>query len=174
MSQKFAWLPVKDADLATLKRELCVAPEYEDKAVAKFQKFCTDNYFDKYGLAAHPNPLTLKSVLAGSDIQELFTTPGEEWFFTLETKEPGFLMDHAPCMFQNSKTGRRCYVTQPYLPMCGNNSRDAKAERQAWMKHLETWAKDVMGVKYKVLDQSSWYFSDTVLVVFYLDGNIVS
>ena len=27
MSQKFAWLPVKDADLATLKRELCVAPE---------------------------------------------------------------------------------------------------------------------------------------------------
>lgn len=41
------------------------------------------------------------------------------------------------------------------------------------MKHLETWAKDVMGVKYKVLDQSSWYFSDTVLVVFYLDGDIV-
>ena len=173
MSQKFAWLPVKDADLATLKRELCVAPEYEDKTVAKFQKFCTDNDFDQYGLAAHPNPLTLKSVLAGSDIQELFTTPGEEWFFTLETKEPGFLMDHAPCMFQNSKTGPRCYVTQPYLPMCGNNSRDAKAERQAWMKHLETWAKDVMGVKYKVLDQSSWYFSDTVLVVFYLDGDIV-
>ena len=66
MSQKFAWLPVKDADLATLKRELCVAPEYEDKAVAKFQKFCTDNDFDQYGLAAHPNPLTLKSVLAGS------------------------------------------------------------------------------------------------------------
>ena len=97
MSQKFAWLPVKDADLATLKRELCVAPEYEDKTVAKFQKFCTDNDFDQYGLAAHPNPLTLKSVLAGSDIQELFTTPGEEWFFTLETKEPGFLMDHAPC-----------------------------------------------------------------------------
>ena len=52
MSQKFAWLPVKDADLATLKRELCVAPEYEDKAVAKFQKFCTDNDFDQYGLAA--------------------------------------------------------------------------------------------------------------------------
>ena len=47
MSQKFAWLPVKDADLATLKRELCVAPEYEDKTVAKFQKFCTDNDFDQ-------------------------------------------------------------------------------------------------------------------------------
>ena len=39
---------------------------------------------------------------------------------------------------------------------------------------IKYWAKDVMGVKYKVLDQSSWYFSDTVLVVFYLDGNIVS
>lgn len=48
MSQKFAWLPVKDADLATLKRELCVAPEYEDKTVAKFQKFCTDNDFDQF------------------------------------------------------------------------------------------------------------------------------
>lgn len=54
MSQKFAWLPVKDAGLATLRRELCVAPEYEDKAVAKLQKFSTGNDFDQYGLAAHP------------------------------------------------------------------------------------------------------------------------
>lgn len=171
--QKFSWLPVKDANLATLKRVLSVAPETESEAVAKFQKFCSDNGFDEYGLAAHINPLKLKAVLAGGHVEELFERLDAEEALRMDKKEPGLLMDHAPCLFRNSKTNRRCFVTQPYLPLYKSQSANAQEERRFWLEKLDSWAKDIMGVQCKVLYHGSWYFSDTILVVFYMDGDII-
>ena len=170
--RKFPWHAVKDADLAALKRDLRVAPEYEDHAVAKFQKFCADNGFDEYGLAHPLNSAKIKRVLSGEPAELLYERPEtEEW--DILDHEPGTLMDHAPCLFQNSKTGRRCLVAQPYLPVYHLHDEQAKREQKEWLDWVHSWASDYLGVKCKVLYNSSYYYSDTLLVAFYLDGDIV-
>lgn len=170
--RKFAWHSVMDADLAALKRDLCVAPEYEGCAVDKFQKFCTDNGFDEYGLAHPLNPAKLKRVLSGEPAELIYERPEtEEW--DILDHEPGMLMDHAPCLFQNSKTGRRCLVAQPYLPVYHLHDEGAKREQEEWLGRVHSWANDCLGVKCKVLYNSSYYYSGTLLVVFYLDGVII-
>ena len=83
------------------------------------------------------------------------------------------LMDHAPCLFRSSKTNRKCLVTQPYLPLYHLHDHDAKKTRARWLKQLEDWATKDLGIKYKVLPDSSYYFSGTVLIAFYVDGDIV-
>lgn len=170
--RKFPWHAVKDADLAALKRDLRVAPEYEDHTVAKFQKFCADNGFDEYGLAHPLNSAKIKKVLSGEPAELLYERPEtEEW--DILDHEPGTLMDHAPCLFQNSKTGRRCLVAQPYLPVYHLHDEQARREQKEWLDRVHYWASDYLGVKIKVLYNSSYYYSDTLLVAFYLDGDIV-
>lgn len=170
--RKFEWHAVKDADLSALKRILRVAPEYEGYAVAKFQKFCTDNGFDEYGLAHPINPAKLKRVLDGEPAELIFDRPeGEEW--DLFDHVPNMLMDHAPCLFRSSETNRLCLVTQPYLPLYHLHDEDAKRRQAEWLSQLDSWATNDLGVKYKVLPNSSYYYSDTLLVAFYVEGDIV-
>lgn len=171
-NRKFEWYAVKDADLSALKRILRVAPEYEGYAVAKFQKFCTDNGFDEYGLAHPINPAKLKRVLAGEPAELIFDRPeGEEW--DLFDHVPSMLMDHAPCLFRSSEANRLCLVTQPYLPLYHLHDEDAKRRQAAWLSQLDSWASNDLGVKCKVLPNSSYYYSDTLLVAFYVEGDIV-
>ena len=170
--REFEWKAVREANLAALKHDLCVAPEHEDCAVAKFQKFCADNGFDEYGLAHPCNLARLKGILSGEPAERMFKKPeGAEW--DLLDNVPLNLMDHAPCLFRSSKTNRKCLVTQPYLPLYHLHDHDAKKTRTRWLKQLEDWATKDLGIKYKVLPDSSYYFSGTVLIAFYVDGDIV-
>ena len=169
--RKFEWKSVKDANLTVLKRNLCVAPEYEDCAVAKFQKFCTDNGFDEYGLAHPCNLAKLKDILSDEPAERMFEKPeGAEW--DLLDNVPDALMDHAPCIFRNSKTDRRCLVTQPYLPLGHLHDDESKRIQERWLKQLDDWAK-ALGVECKILYNGSYYYKDTLLVVFYMGGEII-
>lgn len=60
-----------------------------------------------------------------------------------------------------------------YLPLYHLHDHDAKKTRARWLKQLEDWATKDLGIKYKVLPDSSYYFSGTVLIAFYVDGDIV-
>lgn len=165
------WLSVKDADIETLKEELIVSPEFEDKAVERFQRFCRKNGFDQFMRVNVRDFGKIKDVLSGGSPDELAGQMPDLDDMILKYK-PNALWDHAPCLFQNSKTGRRCIVTQPYPPLCRLKDKEGEQEREKWLKDLDLWARETIGVNYKVLPDASYYWHETWLVAFYIEGNI--
>lgn len=170
------WTNTPTLDLEAMEKIFRTSSDFKDHTMDRFHHFCKANGFTEVMPVRIFNPAAMKDVLMDGNTDSVL-----QMCDAIEAKRsyerepnaphPANLFDHTPAMFRNPETGKICIVTNPYPPVIGDKEESGAQTRNEWMNELYDFA-DKYGVRVQVFPDASYYWKDTMLVVFSLNGDI--